>query len=65
MTRGATTGLLPDYETKDGHRSKHPQPVLENLLPSGLEEGTYSSQTSSPRRPVRSHTSSVHNGDSA
>jgi regulator-associated protein of mTOR len=65
MTRGATTGLLPDYETKDGFRSKHPQPVLENLLPSGLEEGTYSSQTSSPRRPVASHNSSLHNGDSA
>lgn len=56
--------MLPDYETKDGHRSKHPQPVLENLLPSGLEEGTYSSQTSSPRRPLASNGSSLHNPDS-
>ena len=37
--RGATNGLLPDEV--DGHRSKHPQPVLESYLPSIAQNGTY------------------------
>ena len=34
--RGATNGLLPDEV--NGHKSKHPQPVLDTLLPAGVHE---------------------------
>ncbi|QIW98343.1 hypothetical protein AMS68_003861 [Peltaster fructicola] len=33
MARGATSTLLPSYESAGQHRSKHPQPVLETLSP--------------------------------
>ncbi|RMX81449.1 hypothetical protein D0869_06800 [Hortaea werneckii] len=46
--RGATNGLLP--EQVDGHRSKHPQPVLDILPPSGVQEGTVAAASSSSSR---------------
>ena len=51
--RGATNGLLP--EEVDGHRSKHPQPVLDILPPSSTQEGATTSQQQRPLQ--RSHTS--------
>lgn len=64
MTRGATSGVLPDYETRDGLRSKHPQPVLDNLLPSGLEEGATSPQATLRRPPTGSSQSYRDEGES-
>ena len=61
MTRGATNALLPDPIDRQGHRSKHPQPVLANLLPSGVEEGALNAQDQA-RQPPNSSKSPASNG---
>lgn len=62
MTRGANAGLLPGHDL-DGTRSKHPQPVLDNLLPSGIEEGAVSSNGSPGYRRPHTAQSSAYQDD--
>lgn len=62
MTRAATNGLLPN-DTRNGQRSKHPQPVLD-LLPSGVQEGSVKADLDTTQRPRSAPRANSHGQDS-